>query len=481
MVKILGLTSKAKVGLFTLIILALLSSGWLWLNGQHLLDRSYPLVVEFTHVGGLRPGAPVQMAGVDIGRVGSVELTPTGKVLAVLNIKPQVRLGDDALVTIGTIGLLGEKMVEIIPGPGRNPLPPASRLQGQEPFNTEDLLRETGAVLSALKRIVLTFDHFFTAEETLNQLGQTTANLDTITRQLAAFSSKLTTADLATIFTNLEATSARLAMINYEEINTILAAAADLSALSTQLNAFIAGFEPFQTELTLLMTELRAGGQTGAAVTQILSALVPTATNLERLSIQLTDGEPNLADLLADTEEMLISVQLIANGLNRLLEETATEGSADLFKSSMEKAGRVFNLADDFLETYDQLSLHNNISLSATAQDWGLDFQSQLAWGTKPFLLFGCTDLGDRNRLSLQFGVEQKPYQFRLGIFHNWLGFGFNYNYRNFGFQADLWQPSQPVLDLYTEYRLDPAFLKVGIQNVSTPTQQWEVGLGWNF
>ncbi len=462
MVKILGLTSKAKVGLFTLIILAILSSGWLWLNGQHLLDRSYPLVVEFTHVGGLRPGAPVQMAGVDIGRVGSVALTPTGKVLAVLNITPEVRLGDGALVTIGTVGLLGEKMVEIIPGPGRNPLPPASRLQGQEPFNTEDLLRETGAVLSALKRIVLTFDHFFTAEETLNQLGQTTA-------------------DLSTIFTNLEGTSARLAMINYEEINTILAAAADLSALSTQLNAFIAGFEPFQTELTLLMTELRAGGQTGAAVTQILSALVPTATNLERLSIQLTDGEPNLADLLADTEEMLISVQLIANGLNRLLEETATEGSADLFKSSMEKAGRVFNLADDFLETYDQLSLHNNISLSATAQDWGLDFQSKLAWGTKPFLLFGCTDLGDRNRLSLQFGVEQKPYQFRLGIFHNWLGFGFNYNYRNFGFQADLWQPNQPVLDLYTEYRLDPAFLKVGIQNVSTPAQQWEVGLGWNF
>jgi hypothetical protein len=147
----------------------------------------------------------------------------------------------------------------------------------------------------------------------------------------------------------------------------------------------------------------------------------------------------------------------------------------------MQKAGRVLNLADDFLKAYESLSLTNQLSLSVTPQEWGVDYEAKLNWKKEQFLLFGWEDLGDQNRFSLQFGVDRNPWQYRLGILHNWLGFGLNYQTRNFSLQADLWQPNQPVLDLYARYQLAPLTLKIGLRNLASPAQHWYAGLGWMF
>lgn len=477
----LGVGLEAKVGLFTTIILALLVIGLLWLSGHSLLDRSYQLEVEFSHVGGLRSGAPVQMSGVDIGRVGRVSLNTEGRVLVTLKLKPEVTLRTGTQVTIGTAGLLGEKMVEIIPGSGPEPLLPGARLHGKEPFGLENLLQETGEVLSSIQGITLVLTRLFADEALPDRLQKVATDLETITGNLATFSAELATVDLTAVLNNLTTITSGLARVNYEQINPLLAAAEELPVFLTKLEALIDGFAPFQTELNLFMAELRAEGQTAERVQTILEALEPTATNLATLSTQLTEGEPNLADLLVTTKEMLESVQEITTGLNHLLSAAAAEGSGDLVKSAMEKAGRVVNLADNFLEAYDQLALENQFSLAITPQDWGLNYQAKLAWGTEQFLLFGCDDLGDQNRLSFQFGFEQDPWQFRLGILHNWLGLGLNYNYKRFGLQADLWQPNQPVLDLYARYQLAPFFLKAGLRNLSAPNKQWYLGIGGNL
>lgn len=473
--------SETKVGLFTVISLAILISGLLWLDGHRFPDRHYQLEVVFAHVGGLRPGAPVQMCGVDIGRVGRVTLTPEGRVLVVLNLTPAVTLKTGALVTINTAGLLGEKIIEIIPGAGSEKIQPGARLQGKDPLAAEDLFRETGEVMATLKRITMALEQFLTDQAVLDRLAQTTNDLETISSNLAAFSTKLAGADLSGLLTNFKTITARLSGINYEGINSLLATAADLSAFLDRLGALVAAFDPFQQELSRFLVELRADGKTAAAVTNILSALEPTADNLARLSAQLSEGDPNLADLMTATEETLTSVRMMTTGLQQLVGEVAPEDRTGLFKSSMEKAGRFLNLADDFLKTYDHLNLSNQFSLSVTPDDWGVDYQAKLAWNRHQFLLFGFDDLGDRNRFSLQFGLDRNPWQFRLGILHNWLGLGLDYTYRNFSLQADLWQPNQPVLDVYTQYRLEPFSLKVGLRNIASPARQWYTGIGWVF
>ncbi|HBT16957.1 MAG TPA: hypothetical protein DEB05_08395, partial [Firmicutes bacterium] len=94
---------------------------------------------------------------------------------------------------------------------------------------------------------------------------------------------------------------------------------------------------------------------------------------------------------------------------------------------------------------------------------------------------FSCEDFGDQNLLSFQYGIDEQPWQFRLGILHNWLGMGLNYNFQKLNLQADLWQPHHPVLDFYTKYQLNPIHLNLGFQNLLSASRQWYFGLGWTF
>ena len=475
------LNLEAKVGLFVVIVVTLLIVGLMWLSGSRIIDRGYQIEAEFEHVGGLRPGAPVQMSGGDIGRVGDVLLTPTGKVIVRLKLKPGVRLNTGSIPTISTAGVLGEKMIEILPGEKTSPLTAGTTLQGIEPFSTEQFLQESLGLLSSVKRVTDSLEQLLSDQELGKRVMKTTVDLETISENLAMFSTELSTINLLTIINNLEEITTGLTKIEYEKANTILTSLSETPALFSQLNNFLTGLDSLQAELNIFLAELRADGQTSSAIKNILTELEPTATNLNELSAQLVTGDPNLADLLLETQKMLESINSITKGINNLLNETANEENTEIFKSSLEKAGRVLNLADEFFETYDRLSFSNQLAFSTTQQNWGFDYQSKLSWDTGQFLLFSCEDFGDQNLLSFQYGIDEQPWQFRLGILHNWLGMGLNYNFQKLNLQADLWQPHHPVLDFYTKYQLNPIHLNLGFQNLLSASRQWYFGLGWTF
>src|ERR1700758_1569516 len=104
-------------------------------------ERKYDLGAEFTEVGGLLEGATVRLAGVQIGRVTTVELPPHpgGKVRVTLTIAKRFadRIRKDSEARIVTQGLLGDKLVEIsIGGPDSPPLQPGDLLTSREPTET---------------------------------------------------------------------------------------------------------------------------------------------------------------------------------------------------------------------------------------------------------------------------------------------------------------------------------------------------------
>ncbi len=441
---------ETKVGFFVLIIILLLVVSLMWLNGSNLFHNGYQIKVEFEHVGGLRPGAPVQMSGVDIGRVRSVELTPKGTVMVHLNIKNGTGLNAGSTVVISTAGVLGEKMIEIIPGEDDSPLVSGTKLYGIEPFSTEKLLHESLDLLSSIKKITASLEDLLSDRELQERLLNTTEDLEVISKNLAAFSTDLAKLDLPTIAANLEQITSGLAAIDYNEINQLL-------------------------------TELRDDGKTSSTIKKILADLEPTASNLKGVSLVLVNEAPNLGELISETKQVLESVNSITEGVNYFLEETASEENAETLNSSLQKAGRVINLADEFLESYDRLSFSNQVSLSTTPNNWELNYYSKLKWGTDQFLLFGWEDFGDRNLLSLQFGLEYQPWHLQVGVLHNWLGMGLGFNYKNLLFQTNLWQPNQPVLDVSAAYKFQPFQLSFGLQNISSSSRHWRLGFGWDF
>ncbi len=129
------------VGIFVVIGLACVAYLTVRLGNVELLGASgYTVQAEFDSVSGLTDGAPVEIAGVVVGRVERISLDKY-RALVTLRVQAGVRLQDDAIVSIKTKGLIGEKYVQILPGGSDRIVSPGGRLRETEsPTDLQDLL-----------------------------------------------------------------------------------------------------------------------------------------------------------------------------------------------------------------------------------------------------------------------------------------------------------------------------------------------------
>ena len=130
------------VGLFVLAGIIALGYISIKLGKMEWIGRNgYQVVAIFDGVGGLKVGAMVEIAGVEIGRVKSIELDETYQARVVLDINSEVELQDDAMASIKTKGLLGEKFVEIVPGGADEIIGEGGKIQDTEPpIDLEELI-----------------------------------------------------------------------------------------------------------------------------------------------------------------------------------------------------------------------------------------------------------------------------------------------------------------------------------------------------
>jgi phospholipid/cholesterol/gamma-HCH transport system substrate-binding protein len=129
------------VGLFMLAGIAALAYLSVNLGNVDLLGRgTYPVFADFPTVGGLKTGAAVEIAGVSVGRVDSIILRDY-LARVTMRIHDGVKLQDDAIVSIKTKGLIGERFVQISPGGSEKTVGPGGRLREVEaPVDLEELI-----------------------------------------------------------------------------------------------------------------------------------------------------------------------------------------------------------------------------------------------------------------------------------------------------------------------------------------------------
>jgi phospholipid/cholesterol/gamma-HCH transport system substrate-binding protein len=129
------------VGLFVLI--GLIALGWMSVKlgrVDFLGSRGYVVSADFPTVGGLKVGSTIEIAGVEVGRVERI-LLQDYQARVVMVIQPQVKLQDDAIASIKTKGLIGERYVRISPGGSEKLIPPNGRIREVEPpVDIEELL-----------------------------------------------------------------------------------------------------------------------------------------------------------------------------------------------------------------------------------------------------------------------------------------------------------------------------------------------------
>jgi phospholipid/cholesterol/gamma-HCH transport system substrate-binding protein len=123
------------IGIFSLIYISVRLGKLEVLGGE-----GYTLYASFENAGGVKAGANVEIAGVKIGAVNSVSLD-NYQALVGLTITRNVKIQEDAIASIKTAGLIGEKYVEITPGASNNILQNGGTIRETESaVDIEDLI-----------------------------------------------------------------------------------------------------------------------------------------------------------------------------------------------------------------------------------------------------------------------------------------------------------------------------------------------------
>jgi phospholipid/cholesterol/gamma-HCH transport system substrate-binding protein len=124
---------EMAVGIF--IIFGILALGYLSVKLgrlQVIHSGGYTVYADFSNVGGLKPGASVEIAGVEVGSVKNMKLNQDYQAVVVFTIDKKVQIQEDAIASIKTKGLIGEQYVQITPGGSEKILPPGGRIRETE-------------------------------------------------------------------------------------------------------------------------------------------------------------------------------------------------------------------------------------------------------------------------------------------------------------------------------------------------------------
>jgi len=77
---------------------------------------SYTVYAEFENAGGVKEGTIIEIAGIEIGKVTGLRLSKDYRALLTFAIKKGIAIQEDAIASIKTKGLIGEKFIQISPG-----------------------------------------------------------------------------------------------------------------------------------------------------------------------------------------------------------------------------------------------------------------------------------------------------------------------------------------------------------------------------
>ncbi|MBN2061137.1 MAG: outer membrane lipid asymmetry maintenance protein MlaD [Deltaproteobacteria bacterium] len=136
-------TIEIMVGIF--VIIGLICVGYLTVKlGKINLfgNDSYPIFARFQSVSGLKTGASVEMAGVEIGKVEKITLDDRTRVAVVrMRIINGLTIMEDAIATVSTAGLIGDKFIKISPGGSDLILKPGDSItETESSLNLEELV-----------------------------------------------------------------------------------------------------------------------------------------------------------------------------------------------------------------------------------------------------------------------------------------------------------------------------------------------------
>ena len=268
--------SELKIGLVAIISLVLASVLIFLLSGEGGLPwQRYSIKAVFDNVAGLKAGAPVRIAGVDVGAVGETEFVGENvEVLLEIAEAHRGRITTGSRATLGTVSLLGEGAVDITPSTQGEPIPDWGYVPTGPPIGSiaevatqaTEGIQEATRLLQDVRAGRGTVGKLFTDDEVYRDVKTLVESLDRVAEQITSGRGTLGRLN----------TDPRL-------YNEMTASVADLNAITTRIR--------------------KGEGSLGRLLNDpaLAESVTSTTQNLERVTGRLNRGEGTAGKLLTET------------------------------------------------------------------------------------------------------------------------------------------------------------------------------------
>ncbi len=293
-----------RLGIFVIIgTILLIAAVYLIGQRQEMFRKTYLIEAYFQNINGLQKGNNVRYSGIDVGTVNEIAMVNDTAIQVVMRIEEKIigYLKTNAIATIGSDGLVGNMIVNIIPGKGDAPLiKDGDTIATFSKIGADDILSTLGA--SSENAAILTSDLLKITDAMINGEGTLALLLNDTTMS----------GDIKQSVTNLK--------------NASYSATRSLDELKTIISNFN---ENQNSMLGVLLNDSLSGEK-----------LKSFAVNLEKSSLEIDSMLTRINSIVADVEKgkgafnYLVHDTTLVNSLKQTI-ENVNEGTAR-FNENME-------------------------------------------------------------------------------------------------------------------------------------------------
>lgn len=307
-----GVSTEAKVGIFVMVAIALLGYMTLRLGNFQIGEPAgYNIWAVFDSASGLKVDAPVEMAGIAIGKVAGVGLYE-GRARVNLRINEDVTLPANVRALVRTRGVLGDKFVSIEGGsPGAPPLKDGQRLvQASVPADLDQVMSRIGQVAQDISAITSSLKLSLASPESQRNISESLANIKDLTSTLKVVIGDNQT-KLDNIIANLDNFSSNISQLSDDNrtaltqtIHNFAKASANMDQTMRSLNSVLAKIDDGKGTLGQLVNN-----------EQTVRDLNGTLASLRQVSDKINQGQGTLGRLVND-DSTIDKIDQALTGIN---------------------------------------------------------------------------------------------------------------------------------------------------------------------
>ena len=459
-------------------------------------DEGYELYAVFENAAGLDINGPVRMVGVNVGRVAGIDIIDR-KARVVLYIDEGRQIDREAVFSIRSQGILGDKFVGIEPGAGGDYYKPGETVSRTRPGTDLDSLMDSlqtagqdlSAILSSLRKVIGTEEGEQSMADILQSTRDLTSNLSGLVTNNRA--------KVDRIMDNLDGLTAKLDGIageNREDVRQVIANIREVSqSIRDDLPRMTGKLEGAADQVTGVLSDNRESvKETIERIRKDAEILEEALESIKVVAKRIEEGEGTVGKLINE-DETYVSLNETLGGLNKAMKKgEQLQINVDIHGNYLSDVeGTKGYLTLDIKPTPDKFYRLELVDDPEGLREW--ENRTTVITtdppGTTTTTVTDEITYSDQLKFSVQLGRRFHDTVFRLGYIESSFGFGMDrfWSEDNLRLSVDAYEMDRdenPRVRVAAAFRFWDFFhLDVGAEDIMNRDRDtlWLVGFGLSF